>query len=118
LIGAYGWRETMDAVETREAALERARRIVVADDATAALLQLDNGERHRVELVFSSLRQGGAPLRDLVVQRLRGKEPLFLLRVPGADAVRLIVRVDPDAIVVEDVVRPAMLARVFQATRL
>jgi hypothetical protein len=45
----------MDAVETREAALERARRIVVADDATAALLQLDNGERYCVELVFSSL---------------------------------------------------------------
>jgi hypothetical protein len=32
--------------------------------------------------------------------------------------VRLIARVEPDAIVVEDVARPAMLARVFQATRL
>ncbi len=108
----------MDAVETREAALERARRIVVADDAMAALLQLDNGERHHVEVIFSSLQQGGDLLRDLVVQRLRGEEPLFLLRVPGADAVRLIARVEPDAIVVEDVARPAMLARVFQATRL
>ena len=108
----------MDAVETREAALERARRIVVADDATAALLQLHDDERRHVDALLTSLNRGAVSFYDLVAQRLRGEEPLFLLRVPGADAVRLIARVEPDAIVVEDVVRPAMLARVFQATRL
>ena len=113
----------MEAVEVQEALPERARRVVIADDADVALPQLSDGERRHVRSLFASLDQGDQPLHELIVQRLRGGEPLFLLRVPGADAVRLIARMEPDAIVVEDVVRgswfvvrPTMLARVYQAT--
>ncbi len=58
-----------------------------------------------------------APNRSFA-RRLLGDDPLYLMRVPGAPDVRLIVRTGgPDGLplLIEDVVRPGNVLKVFKA---
>jgi len=91
----------------------------VSADADAALGQLTPQERERVSDLFRVLEEAGLPAAgNGIAQRLRGDDPLYLVRVPGAPDVRLIMRTSgPDGLplLVEDVVRPDNLRKVFKA---
>lgn len=93
--------------------------IRVSDDAAVALGQLAPQERERVSDIFRVLEEAGLPpAGNGIAQRLRGDDPLYLVRVPGAPDVRLIVRsTEPEGLplLVEDVVRPDNLRKVFKA---
>lgn len=96
----------MAAIGTPDVVPERTRRIDVAANTEVALPQLDGDERRAVADLLTDLGRGKASLHNLIAQRLRGGEPLlFLPRVPGADAMRLFARVEPDAIIVVEEAR-------------
>ncbi len=91
----------------------------VSADAAVALGQLAHQERERVSDLFRILEEAGLPVAgNGIAQRLHGDDPLYLMRAPGAPDVRLIVRTGgPDGLplLVEDVVRPGNLRKVFKA---
>ena len=97
----------------------RAVSVHVSADAGAALGQLTSQERERVSDLFRVLEEAGLPAAgNGIAQRLRGDDPLYLVRVPGAPDVRLIVRTSgPNGLplLIEDVVRPDNLRKVFKA---
>jgi hypothetical protein len=90
----------------------------ISADADAALGQLTPWERKCVFDLLRVLEEAGLPAGgNGIAQHLRGDDPLYLVRVPGAPDVRLIVRTGGAnglPLVVEDVVRPATLRNVFK----
>ncbi len=97
----------------------RAVSMRVSDDAAVALGQLTSQERERVSDLFRVLGEAGLPTAgNGIAQRLRGDDLLYLVRVPGAPDVRLIVRAaGPEGLplLIEDVMRPDNLRKVFKA---
>ncbi len=91
----------------------------VSADADSALDQLTSQEREYVSDLLRVLEEAGLPTDgNGIARHLRGDDPLYLVRVPGAPDIRLIVRAGgPNGLplFVEDVVRPNNLRKVFKA---
>ncbi len=92
-------------------------RVVIPGEAGAAISQLTEAEQEAVRRGLAVLQEYGARGgSSLPVDPLNGPDPLYLLRLPDAPDVRVVVRVFPDGVVeVEDVVRPKTLRNVFHA---
>lgn len=107
----------MEILDMRAQRQETAWRVVVPHDIGAMFTQLTDAEQDSVHQLLAMLKREGVPMNaNDIADRLPGAEPLYLLRVPGAPDVRLIVRImDATVIEVEDVVRPKTLRNVFHA---
>ncbi len=107
----------MDALETMAQRPVNEWDVVIPGEAGAAISQLTDAEQQAVRrglTILETYGVYGAPRG--MVDRLDSAEPLYLLRLPDAPAVRVVVRVVHDrTIEVEDVVRPTTLRNVFHA---
>lgn len=107
----------MDTLETMAEGHVGGWRVVVPSEAGAAISQLTYAEQEAVRQGLAILQEHGVhSVPPNVVDRLDRPEPLYLLRLPDAPDVRVVVRVVHDnTIEVEDVVRAATLRNVFHA---
>ena len=109
----------MDSVLPDVAQHVGATSVHITADADAALSQLTAEEQEQVHNLLRVLAEAGIPAGgNGIAQRLRGDEPLYLIRVPGAPDVRLFVSAgsaNGRPLVVEDVARPENLRKMFKA---
>jgi len=107
----------MDSLKTMAPGNVDGWRVVIPGEAGASISQLTDAEQQAVRRGLTILETYGvydAP--PGMADRLDSAEPLYLLRLPDAPAVRVVVRVVHDrTIEVEDVVRPTTLRNVFHA---
>lgn len=107
----------MEQVTTQRPSRHGRAHVVLGEDAVSALLQLPDAERKHITDALDLLADGKITLHEPVASRLKDAPDIYLLRIPESRDIRVIARVDRDSdqIVIEDVLRASMLAKVFHA---
>ncbi len=105
----------MELLNATDSGTEQSWRIVIPSEAGAAISQLSDAEQGAVRQGLHLLQQAGDAIPHVrQLQKLNTPDPLYLLRLPDASDLRVVVRVvEPGTIEVEDVVRTSTLRNVF-----